>query len=103
MRRFTLCIFLTQTLFVLFFMYSVPSIIPSEVRYESVEPDNAFTRSARNVDLIMNDPTMVLQAFIKDDSLLEDDRTVLCLRQAGLAPAGGIETWFWTFAKHVFK
>ncbi len=60
-------------------------------------PHVRVPKSIKEVD------TLELQSFHKDDSELEDRRTVVCLRQSGLAPAGGIETWFWTMAKYVFS
>jgi len=44
---------------------------------------------------------MELLVFLKQP-LIQEPRIHLCLRQSGLAPAGGIETWFWTMANHVF-
>lgn len=91
MRKVTfpmLCFLATQTVFFIFFLVHTPSLFPPEAVFENVGADTAFTRTARNVKHIVNDPRMALQVFAKHLADVEDKRTVLCVRQSGLAPAG---------------
>jgi hypothetical protein len=89
--------------YAIIFILNLPSLIPPAVVYENVDTDDQHSRASRNtLEEIQQDPKMELLAFAKERNM-EDLRTVVCLRQSGLAPAGGIETWFWTMAKYVFS